>query len=59
MVAVQIEQCDTDVDKLRAHATRILNEHQDDRGLCAICGSAWPCESVVLADHNLAFTSPS
>jgi len=59
MVAVQVESCDTDVDKLRALATRTINEHQDERGLCVICGSAWPCEFVVLADHNLAFTSES
>jgi hypothetical protein len=59
MVAIQEAPGDTDIDRLRALATRTLNEHQDDRGLCAVCGSAWPCESVVLADHNLAFTSES
>jgi hypothetical protein len=39
---------------LRAVATAVLNEHINDADLCAICGSTWPCERVLLADHNLA-----
>jgi hypothetical protein len=39
-------------------ATIVMNEHTNDRDLCAVCGSAWPCERVVLAEHNLAITSP-
>lgn len=35
-------------------ATFVLNEHTDDRGLCAVCGCAFPCERAVLAEHNLA-----
>lgn len=35
-------------------AVTVLNEHINQAGLCAVCGSAWPCESAVLADHNLA-----
>ncbi len=35
-------------------ASRVLNEHLNDADLCAICGSAWPCERVQLAEHNLA-----
>jgi hypothetical protein len=35
-------------------ATSVVNEHVNDRGLCAICGSAWPCERAVVAGHNLA-----
>jgi hypothetical protein len=38
---------------LRPLATGVINEHVDDRGLCAVCGSAFPCELAVLAEHNL------
>jgi hypothetical protein len=41
------------MDKILSLATTVLNEHTDDAGVCA-SGSAWPCQSVVLADHNLA-----
>ena len=34
-------------------ATRVINDHVDDDGLCAVCGSAFPCERAVLAEHNL------
>jgi hypothetical protein len=27
----------------------VLNEHADDAGLCAVCGSAWPCDNTLLA----------
>ncbi|MDQ3405640.1 MAG: hypothetical protein M3548_19985 [Actinomycetota bacterium] len=37
-----------------ALATRVLGERTNDCDLCTVCGSAWPCERVVLADHNLA-----
>lgn len=40
--------------KLAELATRVMNEHTNDRDLCAVCGSAWPCERVVLAEHNLS-----
>lgn len=40
MVGVTTQPCDTDIAKLRALATRTLNEHQDDRGICAVCGCA-------------------
>jgi hypothetical protein len=40
--------------QLISTATSVINEHIDDQGLCAICGSAWPCERAVVADHNLA-----
>ena len=35
-------------------ATDVLNEHVNDQGRCAVCGSAFPCESAVLAEHNVA-----
>lgn len=41
---------------LRATAVRTLNSHVNCAGRCAICHSAWPCESVRLADTNLAAT---
>jgi len=41
------------LEALRALATRVINQHVDDHGLCAVCGSAFPCELAVLAEHNL------
>lgn len=41
-------------ERISSLATVVFNEHTDNSGLCAVCGSAWPCELVVLADHNLA-----
>jgi hypothetical protein len=35
-------------------ATTVLGEHTNNAGLCAVCGSAWPCERAVTATHNLA-----
>ena len=29
---------------LRALATRMINDHVDDHGLCAVCGCAFPCK---------------
>ena len=43
-----------EVDALHQLATVVLNEHTNDHGLCAVCGSAFPCERAVLAEHNLA-----
>ena len=39
---------------LSSLAVAVLTEHTNDRGLCAVCRYAWPCELVALADHNLA-----
>lgn len=39
---------------MRALAISVLDEHTDEAGLCVKCGSAWPCERVVIATHNLA-----
>jgi hypothetical protein len=39
---------------MEALATSVLNEHIDETGLRVVCGSAWPCERVVLPEHNLA-----
>ncbi|MGH8420996.1 MAG: hypothetical protein ACRER3_01395 [Pseudomonas fluorescens] len=32
----------------------VLTEHANDADLGAVCRCAWPCERVVLAEHNLA-----
>ena len=34
-------------------ASGVLNEHVNDEGLCAVCGSAFPCQAAVLAEGNL------
>jgi hypothetical protein len=44
-----------EIERLAHLATAVLNEHTNDNGLCAICGCAFPCESAVLAEHNVAF----
>lgn len=43
-----------ELERLCSTATVVLNEHVNDAGLCAVCGSAWPCERVQFAEHNLA-----
>jgi hypothetical protein len=43
-----------EIEQLIALATRVLNEHTNDHDLCAVCGSAFPCERAVLAEHNLS-----
>jgi hypothetical protein len=39
---------------LLSTATRIIDEQLNEQGLCAICGSVWPCERAMGAEHNLA-----
>jgi hypothetical protein len=39
--------------KLSLLATTVMNEHIKDHDLCLICGCAWPCDRVVLAERNL------
>lgn len=43
-----------EIENLAQLASVVLNEHTDDNGLCAVCGSAFPCNSAVLAEHNVA-----
>ena len=50
---------ETTLEALFALATQVLNEHVNDHDLCAVCGSAFPCERAVLADHNLALSGAS
>jgi hypothetical protein len=35
-------------------AATVLTEHTTEADVCVVCGSAWPCTQVVLAEHNLA-----
>jgi hypothetical protein len=30
----------------------VLDAYTEAAGLCAVCEAAWPCELVLLADHN-------
>jgi len=48
------DSLNTDIEQLAQLASVVLNEHTNDYGLCAVCGSAFPCERAVLAEHNLA-----
>jgi hypothetical protein len=43
-----------EIEHLAQLATFVLNEHTNDEGLCAMCGCAFPCDSAVLAEHNVA-----
>ncbi len=40
------------MEALRSLAVTVINAHTDAAGLCAVCGCDWPCELVLLADHN-------
>ncbi len=40
--------------RLLATARRIIEQHVNDCGRCADCGSAWPCQRAQLAEHALA-----
>ncbi len=52
---VPLESVQAELEHLAQLATVVLNEHTDDRGLCAACsGVAFPCELAVLAEHNAA-----
>lgn len=39
--------------RLRATAIREITSHINDAGLCAVCGSAFPCQQAVVAENNL------
>lgn len=39
---------------LLATAQKEITKHGNDRGLCSVCGSAFPCERAVLADLALS-----
>lgn len=35
-------------------ARNVIDQHLNDRGHCADCGAAWPCQRSVLAEFTLA-----
>ncbi|MGH3613434.1 MAG: hypothetical protein ACRDRK_12755 [Pseudonocardia sp.] len=47
------DRVSAEIDALIRLATVVLNEHTNLRGLCAVCGCAFPCERAVLAKYNL------
>lgn len=53
MTELSIASLDAALRTMCSVATRVITEHRDNGGLCVACGQAWPCECVVLADHNL------
>lgn len=44
----------TPLERLSTLATIVLREHLSDGDLCVVCSSAWPCDQVATAEHNLA-----
>jgi len=44
----------TTIEHLARLASVVLNAHVNRDGPCAVCGSAFPCESAVLAERNAA-----
>lgn len=42
----------TELEALSSLAVTVLSEHTNQADLCAVCGSAWPCERVMLAEHS-------
>jgi hypothetical protein len=42
------------LERMALLATTVLTEHLNVAECCTVCGAAWPCDSVRLADHNLA-----
>jgi hypothetical protein len=49
-----VEDFSTGLERLAHLASVVLNEHVNDHGRCNDCGLTWPCERVLLAEHNLA-----
>jgi len=49
-----LESVQAELEHLGRLATVVLNEHGNHAGLCATCDTAFPCDSAVLAEHNLA-----
>lgn len=42
------------VEALHSLAAEVITEHRSDHDQRAACGSDFPCELAVLAEHNLA-----
>jgi hypothetical protein len=58
MTTLATDRFPPELTQLLKLATTVIGEHVNDHGLCAVCGSAWPCERAVLAEHNLAVLTP-
>lgn len=40
---------------MRVTAVRALRQHiSGGQGQCVVCGSVWPCQRAIQAEHNLA-----
>jgi hypothetical protein len=44
----------SELERLARLAAVILNQHINDKGICAVCHLDFPCDSAVLAEHNAA-----
>ncbi|MEV6717262.1 hypothetical protein AB0M48_35125 [Lentzea sp. NPDC051208] len=42
------------LDRLTEIAVAVFACHLNTAECCTVCGTSWPCQQVVLADHNLA-----
>jgi hypothetical protein len=40
--------------RLLSTARRVIDQHVNNYGTCADCGSTWPCQHAVLAEFALA-----
>jgi hypothetical protein len=40
--------------RMLGSARRVIDQHLNDHGHCACCGSTWPCERAQLAELALA-----
>jgi hypothetical protein len=47
-----VEGLPAGLEALSSLAVTVLNEHVNAARRCAVCGCVWPCELVLLADHN-------
>jgi hypothetical protein len=47
-----VEGLPAGLEALSSLAITVLNKHVNAAGRCAVCGCGWPCELVLLADHN-------
>lgn len=39
---------------LRLTAAAVLDRHTREHHECVVCGTLWPCDQALLAEHNLA-----
>jgi hypothetical protein len=53
------ESAPSELEALSSLAVTVLNEHTNDADPCAVCGSTWPCERVIPAEHFSRFRGTS